>query len=1089
MAKKLSKKLLYKLAIPFAVAGTIVAPVAAVVSCDDGATGSSSNVSTKWAFGSHRIIQNVETSDSGISYLEETGVYAFQTPLANSYSYNGTVSSLRAAMSLALFRIVSPQFDQYTLTDGKITGITPNRKTAIRFEMAESLEVNFFDGTSETFTSDSDDAKDDKSINGENFKTTLLRGNVKSYKFNLRPDIVNHNWIQQISGKKGDKITSKDLWRTLFLREFDYGTNRSESTGIPLGVGKSDETKILTIKKIDDRINSKMRKGYSNALNTGTVNDGYGTFHSTVSGFDNKLILDSLSDENKMKQIIPDDTTFIIPFDANNKKNGDDTLAYWNTAFAKQTEFCASPDATISEATNPQSAKAKELHNLIVADVQNADPAAAYKFTEKDWEDFTKTNLFKSGYLQWKISPREQQFVAGKYYVSESTTKLWVAKRNEDYVDERWLNQVNKNNQQTTILEYRVKTIQKSQVSNMQIANEYLAGTNVYSSFENLSPTQQASALQDIKGWGLNFTKGYTGAKMLGDYSSAAMYPFLTGNGKVFYNNNFSKAMYGDTSADYLDPNYNTPEKLISYQVSDLGAQFRTNLYALINKNAFWKTAKRAGTIGWDTPFAPEGYIGQDANGKSVILSNVIADPNSAAQNGVDEEKIVGFNVIKIENGQPKIYSIPSNTYLKQNISTDIDSYGPSKEPLDTLPDNPKTPGKKYTPSDFVIENIKEVLDKQVGTIPVGTTWQNVPEDKKVTFEFPYARGLTSEQYNEAYKTLQEYLRSVDPRLNMVAAVTPANESDKNSDATTLVYGDGITGSTKWVDFSNDPNTTVGEPYDFVKRLHAGGEGYTFASLNSSMLYQVDSPASVLVQRLGYQQTGVLLSLSYLADNESTLLNTNSAFAPLKAITDFLKKQFEAQKTRFNDANYGDAFKSKDKQTFIDALRSNKFKFENLYKSNIKNVAVYDYTGWGGFEEVIKLEDSIKGKATLTDEEKKLSDDIKLVKEEASKFFENASLVFDREVIAKNQTDVAGTQKTLDLMQAFASLFYQQFNPFNINLGDRRIISISFQKTWYSSMSIDNNGAMDFSRDRVDLDTVEPGNYLTDKVIVGGTVY
>lgn len=1080
MAKK-NKKLFYKIGLPIGSIGAIVAPLATLVACEDGTT-STSNPALKWQFNSHGIVQKVATSASGVSFLEESGTRFFLAPTTTSSSGDSSdLAAVGASMALSIFRYVQPEMDKYQLdSNGTIAGIAPNRNIVLRFEMIKSMTIEFFNDAPVTFDDDGDDVTNPRNVNGQNFKDQLAKGNVKSFKFNLRDDITQHSWIQQLTGEKGTSITSKDLWRTIFLRHYAIGRNRADATGLSLDA-KNDPK---SIKNIDARLNSKVRKGYT-PFSTGTASTSPGVFKSMSYGLDNDLILNSLNDQNARNAIIPDDQTFILPF--SDGKDGITTLANWDELFGKGSAFCATPSDEIDTMITK---KEKTLHDMLVgvSDSLDADGKPVhYEFSEADWEALKATDLYKSGYLQWKISQRDEQYVAGKYYFSQSTTKLWVAKINEDYVDPRWLNQKNSKGQSTLIQEFRMKTIQESQVSDMQLANEYIAGTSVTSAFKNLAYSQQIAALKDSKYWGLTFTRGYTGAKMIGDYSFIALLPYLKGSGMVYYNNNFAKAMFGDTAAKYLSAQ--STESLIPYQVSGLGAQFRTNLTALINKTAFLRASGNANAMGWDIPFAPEGLIGPDKNNNPVVLSNVVSNPADAAANGVNEEKVVGVNVVKIENGVPKIYPISTNSYLEKLVDTSINRYGPSNEPSDDLPT--KIDGKHYSPLEFIKENIKEVLDQQVGPIPADGV---IPESMKVTFEFPYSRSMTSVKMNVAYKEFQQFLKTVDPRLNMVAAVNPASESNINSDATVAVNGDGKDGQVEWKDFTTDSSVEAGKLYTYLNRLQPAGKGYSFAPINSTVSYDINSPAAILATNLGYQQSGVLLTLSYLKAN-SNLLNTGSGFEPLKDLVDFVQTSFTNEQTRFSDINYVNSYKSSKAQVFVDALKN--YKFEDLYKSNASDIAKYDYIGWKGVEAVKQIEidytkalsTSAKNKTPLSDDDKKIKDDLELFKYEVSRFFENATLKFDREVLSKYSNDAVGTQKKLDIMQAFESLFYQGINPFDMGVGDRRIVQASFSKTWYTEGTTDINGNVDFSRYRVDLDTKDPSNYLTDKVIVGGIVY
>lgn len=1076
---KINKKLFYKIGLPIGSIGTIVAPLATLVACEDG-TGTSSNPANKWQFGSHRIVQMVDEESDGISFLETKGLQNFLTPLSTSNGNGDPLGNAHAAMALSLFRYVQPKGDQYQLdSNGKIVGIVASREIALRFEMIEKLTITFTDGHTAEFDDDGDDVTNPRNINGQNFKDELAKGGVKNFKFSLRKDIDQHHWIQQLTGEKGSKITSKDLWRTTFLRLFAIGKNRAESLGVSLE-GDSDPK---SIKKIDAKINAKAKQGYT-PLSTGSASQSAGFFKSLSYGVDNDLFLNSLKDENARKQIIPDDFTFNIPF--NDPKDGITTLKNWDDMFGKGTAFVAVPNKEIEDLIVSEEETLKGMM-VMTSDSKNAEGKMEhYEFTEADWEKFKTTDLYKSGYLQWVTSLKEKQYVAGKYYFSQSTAKLWVASINEDYVDPRWLNQKNSKGELTTIKEFRMKTIQESQVSKLQLGNEYLSGTSVSSSFENLSPSQQASALNDIQKWGLSFTKGYTGAKMLGDFSFAPLLPFQKGTGKVYYNNNFSKAMFGDTSANYLKSQ--TPEDLITYEVSGLGAQFRSNLLALINKTAFLKTGEVTNSIGWDAPFAPEGTIGPDANGNPVVLSSVIGNPTDAAANGVDEEKVVGINVVRIENGIPKIYPISTNSYLENLVDTSINRYGPSNKPSSTLPLKPGSTTEHYSPYEFVKENIKEVLDATVGPI-VG----DVKPEQLLTFEFPYGRGLTFPKYNVAYKEFQQYLKTIDPRLNMVAAVKPALEADPASDATTAVIGDETDGEIGWTDFNTSPSSEIGKLYSFIERLYAGNKGYSFASLNPTSTYDVNSPSAVLASQIGYQQSGLMLSLSYFAANPNLL--SGSDYAPLKDLVDFLQKNFVEEQKRFNDQDYIKSYSSSKAQVFVDALKS--YKFEDLYKSSLIDIAKYDYIGWKGLEAVkqVKIDydkavlEANQNKTPLSDDDKKIKADIELFDYEVAHFFENSTLKFEYDVLSKYPLDATGTQKKLDMMQAFESLFYQGFNPFDLSVGDRRIMLIGFRKTWFTPTPTDINGSNDLSRYRVDLDVKDPSNYLTDKVIVGGIVY
>ncbi len=64
----------------------------------------------------------------------------------------------------------------------------------------------------------------------------------------------------------------------------------------------------------------------------------------------------------------------------------------------------------------------------------------------------------------------------------------------------------------------------------------------------------------------------------------------------------------------------------------------------------------------------------------------------------------------------------------------------------------------------------------------------SVSEDDKITFEMPIGNALFSQtqQFVDAYNHFKDFLKSVDPRLNMVAAVNPTSESS-NNDVTVAV--------------------------------------------------------------------------------------------------------------------------------------------------------------------------------------------------------------------------------------------------------------------------------------------------------------
>lgn len=1059
MAKKISKKLLYKIGLPVGSIAVVAAPLAAVVSCDNSSL-------DQWMFPSHRVVQSVTSNDSGISYLEEHGGFLFYTPLYSSVTQTTEVFAAHASMTLSLFRFVQPDFDQKQFdASGKIIGSSAKREVKKRFEMAKSITIIHTDNSEVKFNSDSDDVNDDQSVNGHKFANEIASGKVKSFKFDLRDDIQNHNWRQQISGKKLSNIGASDLLRGIQLQIMESGKTRSASTKLSLD----------KIKGIDSDINAAIlaiHKGSETIVNTGTAASNRGMFFDTNYGLQGDKILNALDDPVVKKEYVPDEKTFVLPFDTSFDIPGSVISNVWNELFGSSAGIAAVSD--------------KEVQNLITKN----DNLLKNSIGDDNYNKIKDTDLYKSGYYHWVLAPKEGQFVAGKYYFSESSTKLWSAKQNDDYIDPRWLNQKNSKGEKTTILEYREKTITTSETSKTAIANEYIAGTNVSASFSNFTANQQTQILSNLEKWGARFSAPFTSRKVSGGASFFSEVPFIDGDGKIYFSNNFAKLLYGKTMHDIQDSK--TLEDTIKYQAAGNGLQFRTNFAALVNSTQFLRAINPSGIstyMGWPTPFAPEGVIGKDANNQDVILSDVI---KGVTNNGVDEEKVASFNVSNVDaNGNITTYPLTFSGYLDQIASPTFDAFGPSKKPDDTLPlKDPNDKNSHYSPFEWIQKNINESINIALGTnYPVGyySEPSKVPENEKITFEMPYGNGIFQQtrQFVDAYNNFKKLIQSVDPRLNPVAAVDPASEQS-TKDVTVLV-NDWTTSFN--IDAPQNGKTT----YYWLNRIMSHG-GYGINPFSLSANYSSDTPAAAIFDNMGYLQSGNLFNLSYLSTvNDLGDASKHNVVSKIKPLVDFVKNKFyAAQGTQTNtdgfwSTKFENRFKSSQKSEILDALRS--FKFEDLYKSDPELVARYDYIGLKGLEKIQDIQARFDKGEFASQDEDQISQDLDIALNSIALFFNGGASSFKIEVLDKGTT-----QETLDLMQAWESINYQQFQPYLQRIVDRRTLIIQLNKTWYNPQSQDSAGLVDLSRFRVDLDH-EDGNYLKPEIIYGedgkpnGTVY
>lgn len=1102
---KLNKKLFYKIGLPIGSIGTIVAPLATLVACEDG-TGTSTD---NWKFSSHRIVQTVESTASGVSYVEESGIHLMNTPLSNSSQDTVDLFAAAAATSLTLFRFVQPSFDVKKFdANGNITGILPKRETKKRFEMASGVIIHI-GNNKEEFLYDTDedpDAANKKySINGQHLQDVINAGGITEFEFKMNPKLSEHHWIRQLSGEKGASLSPRDLLRGLQIGIMGVGQTRAAFTSLPL-LNPESNPKAMTVQTIDAAINGAMLikyKGYKNPLVTGDKTASQGLFYDSNYGLQGKKIIQALFDPQLAREFVPNEQTFKLPIDSSVKLDGVASKSLWDSLFGKQSYFAAVSD---DETKKQIATKDDELKNII---------------GEEAFNKIKGTELYASGLYQRIISPRDGQFVAGQYYFAESTAKLTVFKQNEDYIDDRWLNQVNSKKQKTTVQELRIKTITQSDITKTTLANEYKAGTSATSAFDNFGAAQQIDILQNMKKWGLYLSAPFTSSKVSGGLSYFSLNPLQDGNGKIFFNNNFAKLFYGDTLQN-IQKNNDLSES-IEYQTAGNGIQFRTNLAALANATGFTKLISKTGistSISWFTPFAPEGSLGKDKNGADVLLSNVMLDENGETNNGVDEEKVVNVNVVNVDidpatgkTTKVNTTQIPYMSYLHQVSKTDETITGPSTDPSDKLPTKPNST-IHYSPFEWIQKNINESINRSLNVdYPVGkyASPKDVPENEKMTFELPVANGafFQTDQYVEAYTKFKALIQKIDPRLNPVAAVNPAREDGKDANGNKVVDA-----TVKIENFSKDfyvsKPATGDKPYeDWRQRYRYYPVGYSIAPLPlGGGTYSIDSPAAVMFENLGYLQTGVLFQLSYLANQTDFTKAKYGVLSQVKPMIDFLIKKFnEAQGTQaakdgFWSTDFENRFKSKFKADIFDALRT--YKFEDLYKSKPNEVAKYDYIGMKGLEKIKNLQDmsdyaaiedkdeatqraAIKDPAQLaifdearklTDDEKEaLNDDLAIAGDSTALFFKNAATAFDVDVLSKQDV-----QFKLDVMQGFETLNYQQFQPVTAYISDRRNLIPTLVKSWLTKSSQDLSANLNLGRWRVDLDH-EDDNYLKPAVI------
>ena len=1018
--KKIKKSLL-----GIGTVATAISPIAFIISC-----GNNESPGDNW-HGSHRDVVSYLPTNNG-----ENPWYGRPSKAAPQYSYVGTgiTQNVTNGMQFGLFSLVKQDIDRFNeVQTNNAQGMatteiisSPNRTSKLAFEAIKEVVLTYSDGTSIKFDNDSVDSTNDSSINGNKFLQDISAADangvsrVVDIKFVFRDDLSDHHWIQQTTGKKGAPIKAEDFWTAIQIEIM-----RNDSTRANAGGSQYINTYVNKI------IKEELFHGFDPNI--------------TPSSWLNSQIINGL--KASQFEITP---TAKNNFILNNGKaihfafNGNQTATSMSS-FWKDIQTTGGLKAIPTQAVDNL-----KINNPVTIDVfQNApDP-------KKELDDYQKSDLAATGIIEFFTAFNEtDHYVAGKYYLSYNGKKRAIFKQNQDYIDDHWLNLKNKAGKKVTLNTYTIEFFQESDSMYTIIQKAFEQGFSVAGNRDGMSESDYQKALNNPRKYGIQYSTGYTSSKLLGDYSNIQFLPnfpnkyklnpsnknvVISGdsNKLVFFNDNYAKVMWGDTIANLHKPQDTVDDNNMNGDWADqafagTGMQFISNLLSAQN----WFTVIRNYDQSYQestTSLPPEGPI-NGIYGADFWVAHPPNNPTSPTE--VLHERLRSRIGMDFYDNNGTNLLVPDYTETKrtdyQNVYTSssgsaLNRYGAPSAQL-----------AKYK------ANITEALDKA-----------GIGQNEKVTWEMPIGRGLNSIKMNIQYKKIQEFIRSLDQRLNPVAKMSPYREDGINTSQNEVIQSD-------YDQDFNLNNVGSGGSYEWISRLRGASTGYNVSSLKISDSYSLNSLAGGIYEEVAYLQSGFFLALSYYADH-TNLMSGNS---PLKGLQVFIDSFNESKDQTFAPGgNWTNEFISSNSQDFINALEN--FDFAKLWDNPSSVIASYDYKGLNGFGDIRALEITPDGLTPGTD----LNKDLRTFMDLFNTFFVNAKYKLDEKINQRLLTD----NQLLEAAIAYNIIQPGAMNPFNQYLSNRDNPKIVLYKNWFTSGGSDSSYMSDISWARVDSD---PGIYL-----------
>ena len=1003
---------------------TTIAPIAISISCGNTKNLYDDNNFGEIWHGSHRDIVVYQETDAG-----ENPYYGRPNEALAKIAYlpSAIISQADNSTQFGLFSLVKQDIDRSTevtttnadgIQETKIS-VKPNRKTLLAFEAVKSVVLKYKDSSNlddKEFDSDSFDINDDKSINSNAFKDAIAASDangisyLKDIEFKFRDDLQDHHWIQQITGKKGAPIKPEDFWTSIQFQIMRNNAYRSKYGGS---------------KQINDYVNSKLKKDIFLEPQLG---DEFGWLgYETLYGLKNSQFEPTKqAKENFIKGNG-------IHFAFNGEQKGKSITSFW-----KDIESTSGLKALPTKSFEELKKNYPVTENVFKGTKDPKKALAAYQ----------KSALADSGIVEaYSAQKDSDHYVAGKYYLSKSDKKKLVYKQNQDYINSHWLNLKNKAGKKVTLNSYTIEFITATDVVSSTIQTAFEQGFSAQGRQEGISENDYNKALDDPQKYGVKFFTGYQANKLIGDFSNIQFLPNLpnpyvlnadqtaaipgTKNGFVFFNDNYAKVLWGDTIANLHKAQDKDDDKDIhgewaNQAFAGTGIQFITNLLAAQNWFTFVKN-QDSSLQDSTTVLPPEGPInGKDGN--DFLISQSPINPSSNTEILHDRLRSrIGLDFYDDDSKDKLDAPISTETkrseykdvYTSANLSS-LERYGAPSAQL-----------AKYK------ANITEALDKA-----------GIGINEKVTWELPIARGITSVNLNVIYKQLQDFIKSLDPRLNPVAQMNPYKE-------------DGTKPQNEVAQADYDQDFTLSDnsagSYLWLLRIHLNNVGYNASSLNISFgsTYEVNSlPGGIYTYTIDLF-SGFLLALSYYADHDDLLKGND-----LKGLKIFIDSFEESKNTSFVKGGlWENKFTSTHKKVFIEALQN--FEFKKLWDNPSSVIASYKYAGLNSFGKIRKLLTTIHG---LKDND--LKNDLNVFNSLFIQFTINAQNILDEKI--KN-----GLISNDDLLKAVIA--YNIIQPGGLNpalqaIENRENPGIYIEKTWFTTGGINTSNYSDISWSRVDSD-------------------
>ena len=895
-----------------ATAAATIAPIAAIVACGN------QNIGDIWAY-SHRDIHKYEETPDGNSPF-----YGYDYKFIPYSQYIDTTSvgdALKTSSIINFFRRDKMGNDTFkkviSTKDGhKVTSISasPNRTTKLSFEAVGSVAVTSKATGAEVVTVFDNDSfgiasQDDKSINGTKFKQLLNAGGITKMAFTLSDKMANSFWVKNNSGKKKAPITMEDAWTSI---QYDF-YNNVKYFGEHL-VGGNIKTDASKKSQLYDYYNTKSR-AKSPVFKEAEPKDADPTLlrYENING----LLKGQFSNKSKLIS----GNTLTLSF--NNKmsiaKQKYKVLSFWNDLFIHHGGLGLRSTQNIKNIV--------EKHPI-------PNSLASQLFNGSELNDFKASPLYKSGILSSYETPWDEFEIGGKYYFSTNEAKKIAVRINPYYnayigkFDNtkktfsnsnssnavKWIDQKNSKGEITVVRSFTKHYLTKSPLSEHIKLQAYKQGFNTeYKEPSDLSKHEYVESLTNPDKFGIHFATGYTSGAVIGDYNFWQILPLFgrsTEKSKnkpenVYFNNAYSKAMWGHTLKELSERKDNLGDAMIS-AVAGHGFQFRETIMASLN--TFGLLKEQMGHVNdWSSQFAPELEIkGRDHPGQTFLP----AHPNVFKGSVTDKLLLKGISskyIVSIDNsGKIKAEQITWDQYKKQYVKAD----GEAIEKLSA----PKAQFDKLKTS------MKASLDSA-----------GISAGEKVSFEIPFGRhSLSSKKMKQKIDSMIDIINKLDPRLNAVAQMRP----DGHGSATVVAH------KTTDESFTIEKNA---KDHPFISRLLAADKGYSIASINVASKYTTPTTSSAMYDHFGRLQSGILSATSYFSSAEGHTAIAGGIMEPYGEIADEIKKSFNKYIMTADTVLNGEPGIT---QNVINEIKATKF--EEIIKSHSQDLADFDYNGMLG---------------------------------------------------------------------------------------------------------------------------------------------